>query len=225
MTASVARAEEAGPPNDAQPAAPVARAEQAPKIDLRVEEQGPPIPRKYHVHDGFYLRVDLGVGALGTDYDFGAASADSHGGTLALDLMIGGTPSRGLALGGALLTEAGVSHSVEQRGRSRGDSTVALTLLGPFVDGFFDHKGGFHMGGMLGVAALDVEDLDGDDEAETLTGFGGAAWAGYDAWVADEWSIGGLVRAGGAITKKSADAGDISAQSFSLGLMLSVLYH
>lgn len=206
-------------------AAPRALAEEAPKIDLRVEEQAPPVQRSYHVHDGFYLRVNLGVGALGNDYDLGPGSAESHGGSLALDVLVGGTPSKGLALGGALLNEAGVSHSVEVRGRSLGDANVRFSLLGPFVDGFFDPKGGFHLGAAVGFAALAVEDLSGEDETDTLTGFGGAAWAGYDAWVADEWAIGGLVRAGGAITKKSDDAGDITASTFSLGLMLTVLHH
>ncbi|MBI3200187.1 MAG: hypothetical protein HYZ29_01515 [Myxococcales bacterium] len=200
-------------------------AEPAPKIDLSVPEQGPPVARTHHVHEGFYLRVSLGVGALGTDYDLGEPSAESHGGTLGLDVLVGGTPSTGLAIGGALLSEAGVSHNVEQGGRSLSDTNVRLTLLGPFVDGFFDPKGGFHLGGAVGLAALAVQDLKAEDETDTLTGFGGAAWAGYDAWVAREWAMGGLVRVGGAITRKSADSGDITAQSFSLGLMLTVLNH
>jgi hypothetical protein len=177
------------------------------------------------VHDGFYLRVSLGIGALGSDYDLEPASAESNGGTLALDVLVGGTPAKGLALGGALLNEAGVSHSVKSGGRSLGDTNVRFSLLGPFVDGFFDPKGGFHMGGAVGLAALSIEDLSAEGETDTLTGFGGAAWAGYDAWVADEWAIGGLIRAGGGITKKSADAGDITASTFSLGLMLTVLNH
>jgi hypothetical protein len=212
------------PTAGAEPAA--SRASQAPpKIDLKVEEPPPPVARSYHVHDGFYLRVSLGVGALGNDYDLGAVSAESHGGTLALDVLVGGTPSKGLVLGGALFNEAGVSHGVERGGRSLGDANVRLSLIGPFVDGFFDPKGGFHLGGAVGFAALALEDLGVEDETDTLTGFGGAAWAGYDAWVADEWAIGGLVRAGAAITKKSDDAGDLTASSFSLGLMLTVLHH
>lgn len=196
-----------------------------PKIDLSVEQQAPPVDRTYHVHDGFYLRVSLGIGALSSDYDLGAGSADSHGGTLALDVLVGGTPSKGLAIGGALLNEAGVSHSIERDGRSLGDANVRLSLLGPFVDGFFDPKGGFHIGGAVGFASLAIEDLSTEDETDTLGGFGGAAWLGYDAWVAEQWAIGGLVRAGGAITKKSDDAGDITASSFSLGFMMTVLNH
>ncbi|MBK7578915.1 MAG: hypothetical protein IPI67_01805 [Myxococcales bacterium] len=181
--------------------------------------------RSYHVHDGFYLRLNLGVTALGNKYDLAGVSADSHGGTLAFDVLVGGTPAKGLAIGGALLGEAGVSHSVERDGRSVGDANVRLGLLGPFVDGFFDPKGGFHMGGAVGLAALTLEGLGSSGASDTLTGFGGAAWAGYDAWVADEWAIGGLVRFGGAITKKSDDAGDLTASSMSFGLMLSVLHH
>lgn len=176
------------------------------------------------MHDGFYLRVNLGVTALSNDYDLPSGSAESHGGTLAMDLLIGGTPSKGLAIGGALLGEAGVSHSVEQGGRSA-EANVSYSMIGPFVDGFFDHKGGFHMGGAVGLAALSVKGLETQGETDTLTGFGGAAWLGYDAWVAEEWSIGGLLRAGGAITQKKNDSGDLSASSLSFGLMLSVLYH
>jgi hypothetical protein len=199
--------------------------ESRPKIDLGVPAQPPPVERTHHVHEGFYLRVNLGVGALGNSYDLGQVSAESHGGTLALDVLVGGTPAKGLAIGGALLNEAGVSHGVEQDGRSLSDTNVRFSLLGAFVDGFFDPKGGFHLGGAVGLAALGVGDLKTEGEAETLTGVGGAAWAGYDAWVADEWAVGGLIRAGGGITQKKNDAGDITASTFSLGLMLTVLNH
>ncbi len=66
---------------------------------------------------------------------------------------------------------------------------------GPFVDYYLDPAGGLHLqAGLLFAAGY----LDGSGErpGKVGLGFGGMAGVGYDLFVADEWSLGGLVPPG-----------------------------
>jgi hypothetical protein len=66
---------------------------------------------------------------------------------------------------------------------------------------------------MLGAA--------GSTQNSNVFGGGGAIWGGYDIWVAPEWSVGFLVRAGGAYM-----GGDNqSLGTFTTVGMISILYH
>lgn len=199
------------------------------KIDLQVgEEPPPPVARSYHVHDGFYLRGAMGVGWFGTKFDDDSArgvDADASAGSFALDLMIGGSPSRGLAIGGALLMEAAPTASYELDGREIGDGTIVTGLLGAFIDGFPDPKGGFHVGGALGFSSLAADELGADGGTLETAGFGGAVFAGYDFWVGDEWSIGPLVRFMATVNRDRGDETDVTAVSRSFTLSFTALYH
>jgi hypothetical protein len=62
--------------------------------------------RGHHVHDGFYFRGSIGPGTVAFDQrsdwpNVPEGRVTSPG--VASDLMIGGTPARGLAIGGALI--------------------------------------------------------------------------------------------------------------------------
>ncbi|HEV8551311.1 MAG TPA: hypothetical protein VGQ57_19820, partial [Polyangiaceae bacterium] len=97
---------------------------------------------------------------------------------------------------------------------------------GGFVDGFPMPNEGLHLGGLLGLAGASAK-----QSGSKYTGFGPgmAAWLGYDGWVADEWSMGGLLKLSGGLTwGKSHDPGaDIaqSAATYEVTLLFSVLYH
>jgi hypothetical protein len=172
------------------------------------------------MHDGFYFRAGAG-------FAYGAANIssdrDSHpdyevnGVGLGVDIMVGGSPSVGLALGG------GVSFSGFGQ-----DGAGGLFLMGVFVDGFPDPTGGWHLGGMLGLAGSSASDERVDDFRGG--GFGLAAWVGHDFWVADEWSMGPTLRFNGAIARDPSeeDAPDpfvLSGAHFEGVLAFTVLYH
>src|SRR5690606_9919678 len=127
------------------------------RIDLSTPPPPPAVQRTHHVHDGFYTRLSLGVGSLGLDFDDdGSRNVDLDGSGLAFsaDIMIGGSPSPGVAIGGALLGTASFSLELEQNGRSVGDRDVGMVILGPFIDGFPNPKQGWHIGGAVGVAGM-----------------------------------------------------------------------
>ena len=120
-----------------------------------------PAPLGGHSHDGFYLRVALGLGVGGAlvssdsksigDYTFG-------GGSGAWDVWLGGTPSPGLAMGAAITGLGLNSGNRRQDGNPvAGEVSAALGLLGYFVDVFPDPERGFHFGGALGLASGSAE--------------------------------------------------------------------
>jgi hypothetical protein len=198
------------------------------KIDLGTEAPEPAVARSYHVHDGFYLRGAMGFGAFGADFDDDSAAdidPEARGGSFALDLMIGGSPSRGLAIGGALLTDTAVGANYEVDGTESGDGSIGTGLLGAFIDGFPDPKGGFHLGGALGYTTLIAEGRSLGDENLETAGFGGAFFIGYDFWVGDEWSMGPLLRVMATANRDRDDELDVSAASRSISLSFTALYH
>lgn len=242
-----ARADEPGPaPNAAQSEATSAHAPQEPApratgspgpstpgplaptplgrplIDVSQPEPPPPEPLHMHRHDGFYFRGDVGLLLARTFVRSEQVSHPSYSvgdGGLGLDLAFGGTPSPGMALGGALSLES------VQGGRS----TAGLGMLGAFVDGFPEVNGGFHLGGFLGLASTRTMTPNKVDELRG-GGLGFAAWIGEDWWVANEWSLGGLLRLNGAFARDGshdhgADAYTLTGATYGLSFLFSVLYH
>ncbi|HMJ11336.1 MAG TPA: hypothetical protein VK524_08000, partial [Polyangiaceae bacterium] len=110
-------------------------------------------------------------------------------------------------------------------------------MLGVFIDGFPDPTGGFHVGGAIGVASLNgtFEDEDFEDEEPDpdrigeedggTGGIGGSVWVGYDAWIAPDWSLGGMLRFSGAVTSSNADELEQRANTKSFAILFTALYH
>lgn len=227
-------ATDAGQPPPSSTQAPVPtialRPEAPPPIDLRPDPLPAPVPRTYHTHDGFYARVNLGFGMLDTSIDTPGSGSDltANGDTLAMDLAIGYSPTPGIVVGGAVLFESLPSADFDDPSAS--EANASTLLLGPFFDGYPNARKGFHLGGTLGLAQdrLSRKSVAGFRTAE---GFGLAAWIGYDFWVADEWSVGGLLRVMG--TRATADAdqttnydsGTAHVATQSIHLMITTLYH
>jgi Autotransporter beta-domain len=194
-----------------QPAAPP-----RPMIDVSTPALAPPVPRTYHVHDGFYLRASVGFGdyhASFSDANSPNRDFDNHGSDLALDLLIGGSPSPGVAVGGAILVDPTLST----------DGGVS-TLIGPFVDGFPNRSGGWHLGGLIGFASQSFQNVNANSKQRTA-GFGGAAWFGYDFWVAGDWAIGPQLRLMGARTSDTKSDENISAFARSFTIGMSVVFN
>lgn len=188
----------------------------------------PPLPQGAHLHDGFYLRLGVGLGLGGAlvssdsksigDYSFG-------GGAGAFDLWIGGTPIPGLAMGGALTgLGLGASKRSVDGNRVQGDVSASTGLLGYFVDVFPDPTRGLHFGGALGLASARAEVKDSGRKFEGA-GLGMQAWGGYDFWVSSQWSLGVMLRFAGSVTRQD-DAGVAYQASLGAGtLSFTGLFH
>jgi hypothetical protein len=171
----------------------------------------------------------LGLGASGVLVSSDATSVPNYsfaGGGAAGDLWIGGTPTPGLAMGGALslLGANSTTRRVDGNGVS-GDVSSTTGLLGFFVDGFPDPERGFHFGGSLGLASDRTTVKNSSKDEFNGGGVGLGAWLGYDMWVSPQWSLGGMVRFMGSLTRENRD--DVNYQTSFGGASLSftALYH
>jgi hypothetical protein len=177
-----------------------------PTMDLSTPPAPALVGRTYQVHQGFYVRVNAGIGGfIAGESQSGSARVNTAGVTLDYDILIGGGPAPGFSIGGAVVGSFQLSGNWQTDGdRDAGNSNLSTFIIGPFVDGFPDSKGGWHMGGMAGLARAGFEEpFTGDDRS--AVGFGGAFWVGHDVWVGPEWSVGGLLRTEASHTQNSDD--------------------
>lgn len=201
----------------------------------------PPPPRReqdepgYHLHDGFYLRMSLGAGWAGTrieSSEAGTSDVRVKGAGGGIDLMMGGTPTPGLVLGGGIFAVSASDPRLESGGTSSDlDGDASTTLIGPFIDVFFDSRGGFHLGGAVGFSTFTIKpnDSDSDIDEKPYNGGGVALFTGYDAWISPDWSLGGYVRFIATSGKREIEVlGDTSeekATSFGFSILFTALYH
>jgi hypothetical protein len=165
-------------------------------------------------HDGFQFRGALGVGYLSDSESLSDSSfsATISGVGLGLDLYFGGTPARGLTIGGFVNATTAVGPSLSVNGKSLGsasnDVSLGLGLIGPYLDYYPDPTSGLHVLALAGLASLSVSDGSGSSQ-QSGSGFGVGAGVGYDVWIGDEWSLGILGRLQYASTK--LDSGGVTA--------------
>jgi len=172
--------------------------------------------------------MGLGLGASGALVSSDAKSVPNYsfaGGGAAADLWIGGTPTAGLAMGGALSLLSATSTTRRVDGESRsGDVSGATGLLGFFVDGFPDPERGFHFGGALGLASTTAKVQSNSDEFKG-GGVGLGAWLGYDMFVSPQWSLGGMVRFMGSLSREQRGGVNYQTSLGGASLSFTALYH
>ena len=173
---------------------------------------GPPPDEGARVHDGFYLRIGSGFGVFderlaSDDLPSGSSiKARNRGIATTSDIAIGGTIAPGWVIGGGIYTVDLIASTLRSSGASLTEIPTELdpglrksSLIGPFVDWYPNVRGGFHAQAALGLATLTPR-LFGhpatDDSEYLAVGGGLLIGAGYEWWVADEWSIGVLTQFG-----------------------------
>lgn len=203
-----------------------APAESPRKMDLSVPGPGPRVPRTVFVHEGFYFRVNVGPGWQWTSFnDRGDLNLDLSGNSfaLAVDLMIGGSPSPGLALGLGLLSNTGFDMHLEQSGNDVAETTAGHFIIGPFFDAYPDNRAGWHFGAEIGFAMSQFERQ--PLFVDAAFGGGAAAWVGHDFWIAPEWSAGLALRFSGAYLFGNQDQIDARSAALTTSLLVSLLYN
>jgi hypothetical protein len=83
---------------------------------------------------------------------------------------------------------------------------------------------------MLALASL--SETTADNEAGTDyegAGLGFSVFAGYDAWIAREWSLGALLRLGGVATRATQSIASQSVEkqgtAYGASLLVTIVYH
>jgi len=181
-----------------------------------------------HHHDGFYLRVSAGAGYRGASVSSDSAAHSDYslnGAGISLDLLVGGTPSPGLAIGGALTLESVSDGDVDVDGAPNVSSgSGGLLLVGAFIDGFPMANRGFHLGALAGLAGGGFQ-RKGEDEEFSGGGLGGAVWIGHGFWVAPDWTLGFDLKVDGAAMRDNSGDADQGSSMYGLSLLFSALYH
>lgn len=160
-------------------------------------------------------------------------------------LMIGATPFPGFVVGGGMFVNGLANPTVEVSGKSHDfKGKAALLWVGPFVDGFPDPEAGYHVGGGVGYADLNPKPDDWPDETKPapagswqsefcpkdaqdcryplfVEGMGYLVFAGYDAFIAREWSLGGYAQ----LMIFGSDQNYGSTSGWSFAFMATALYH
>ena len=165
---------------------------------------GPSHHDRPYFHDGLYLRMAVGTGGMRwrdqavSNANVGDTNVNAAGG--AAEFSLGGTPSPGFVVAGSLLAFGSAYGDMNDgSGSTHMDKTIGYALFGATLDFFPDPRSGFHFGGTLGPAvATKTEDDRVNRRWTTTAGAGFSVAAGYDWWIARQWSLGFLVRATGA---------------------------
>lgn len=147
-----------------------------------------------HVHNGFYLRMGLGAGYANLDANAGTPDASVKGSGVTLDLLLGGTPAPGLAVGGGVvLTNVFGPRLTSETGGAHAINNMPVGMVGALGDYYLDDTKGVHLQGIVGVAAVQIDDPT-VGTANLLWGPAVVVALGHDFWVGDQWSIGPMVR-------------------------------
>lgn len=177
----------------------------------RDDQYGPPKREERSAgeryHDGFYLRMAVGVGyflgrarpadvsdQLADDLEVGISGV-----SIPVEFAIGGTPTPGLVIGGGAY---GIHLPSGTYKAGHGDKTLSesadygsASLLAPFIDVYPNPRQGFHFQVAAGYAVANPGKSDKIvDTTLSGGGFGAMAGLGVEGWVGPQWGMGMLAR-------------------------------
>jgi hypothetical protein len=205
------------------------------------------------LHDGFYLRLGIGAGYMLAPTTVTTSGSDDEttfttkGLAVASEFAMGGTVAPGLVIGGGVYGISAPSAKADDfkdDGEAIDDlegewDMISLSIVGPFIDYYFNPEAGLHLQLAVGLASSSVSEgefkmagegsIDTDDE--TGSGFGAMLGFGFETWAGEQWSVGGLIRVLYADTTIEADLpgtsteADWKTKSVIPGVLFTATYH
>ncbi|MBN2340910.1 MAG: hypothetical protein JXX29_14825 [Deltaproteobacteria bacterium] len=145
-------------------------------------------------HDGFYLQAGVGLGGYRMSVD--DTESTFSGLTLPAQFFIGGTIAKHLVIAGGFFLDMAPAPKYKVDGTESellGDFKQFLLGIGTVFDFYVWSDKGLHFPFFIGWGGMESVwegDASGNDPTGLIMYFG----AGYDVFVADELSIGGLFR-------------------------------
>ncbi len=188
-----------GAPPLTTPLAEAARPAPPLSPDVAARAAPRPVPRGRYVHDGIFARASVGPGLF---FGWSGTSPDSRhylGGTVSIDVSVGGAPARGVIIGAGYQTSRVLALSssdaiVDGDEPSFDGVRFALDSLSLFVDYYPDPEGGLHFLASIGTGWLDVSRSNAPD-GPSPSGLILSAGGGYEWFVGPNISLGLLARA------------------------------
>jgi hypothetical protein len=173
-------------------------------------------------HDGFYLQLNAGLGYLSSTAEVGGFDVNLSGVTLPSSFLMGGTIGP-VVIGGGFFGDYAFSPSASVNGQDSplyGDVSMTLIGIGVFADIYPDIHKGLHFQPFIGWGGLETS-RNGDSGGSDPTGLVLAVAGGYDVFVSDNWSIGGMARL--AYAPLSLD--DVTYSTIAPSLLATFTYH
>lgn len=173
-------------------------------------------------HDGFMLRLTLGLGYEGLALSDGAGTEiDLSGFGLSSSITLGGVVAENLAIHGDFFGLAAVSPNVAINGEEFGeatDSSISLSGLGVGLTHWVMPLN-LYLSATLGLAKASI-DVEGD-AYEADWGFALRAMVGKEWWVADEWGLGVMAELTWANVPTEVEEGSASFLGFNVGMSVT----
>jgi hypothetical protein len=176
-------------------------------------------------HDGFMLRLALGLGyGQGTEsFDARDVKLSGAGGFFSLD--IGGALVDNLVLHGRLSNMVVASPTVYVNDQELGtaeNASLTFYLLGAGLT-YYLMPANVYFTGVIGIAKASADN--GFDESSTDAGFGFEGDIGKEWWVSDNWGIGVAGRFTFAAVPDEQVSGDSETlQGLGFGVLFSATY-
>jgi len=184
---------------------------------LCVSGQAEAAPR---THDGFYLQLNAGLGYLNASAEAGGNKQSLSGATLPSSLLLGGTVGP-VVIGGGFFAYHAFAPGASLNGQKQNlDFSMTLIGIGAFADIYPDIHKGLHFQPFIGWGGLETS-VNGNSGGSDPTGLVFAIGGGYDFFVSDNWSIGGMAR----IAYAPLSLNDVSYGVFAPSLLATFTYH
>lgn len=143
-----------------------------------------------HEHDGFYLRLTLGLGYTHMSASYRGDDMAFKGGATSIGLALGGAASPNLIVYGELWGTA-IAKPTTQFNTREGelDGTVSAGGLGAGLAYYLESTNVYFSGTFL-LESLSAEDNRTDEKFQSDSGVGGVLSVGKEWWTSDNWGVG-----------------------------------
>jgi len=154
----------------------------------------PPPPEStegFHQHDGFYLRVQTGIGFSNLTSTIGGTKTTMGGGGLAFSAAMGGVVARHLVLYGAFFNTLAANPDVQVGGTSvaSGVANIEMQGIGPGVAYIFDSPN-LYLSGTIAATRFWTGDGNGNQLDTSKIGLALELSVGKEWWVSPDWGLG-----------------------------------
>lgn len=188
----------------------------------------PPPPESmqgYHVHDGFYLRVQTGIGFASLGSTTAGVKTTMGGGGLAFGAAAGGVIAHNLILYGALFETDTVNPDVQVGGTSMASPIghIAMQGIGPGIAYYFGPIN-LYLSGTLALSRFWTYDGNGSRLDTSKIGLSFELQVGKEWWVSRDWGLGIAARLGLG-SMKDQNNPDLTWSAGAFSLLFSATYN
>jgi hypothetical protein len=153
----------------------------------------------YHTHDGFFLQLHGGFGALGSSASLGGNSVDVSGGGSFFGIALGGSVTPNLVIAADLWGASVAGPDVKVNGSSlstcngsgglckSSDASIGLSGIGVNFTYYFTPSN-FYLTAVPSIGTLTVNSSSGS--GKTNSGFAFRLAGGKEWWVSPNWGVG-----------------------------------